>query len=177
MKLRYKVVGVAVLLLTLRSCFLSDVLPPKDALTLKPNEQAKVTLLSNKIVKTKRNIVTGKTDSIIVPNYGHGSTVVVKKDGSVDVKAKEFGLFDNDFGLSTDFRSIGVATELMYWRRLSLLGGSHFINLKDSSLQLNLFVAAGYRLPFAKLNNFSTYVGMDTDRKIIFGLFLRFGSN
>lgn len=176
MKLRYKIVGVAALLLTLRSCFLADLPPNKDALTLRPDEQAKVMLLPNNTVSTKRDKVTGKTTSKVEPNYGHGSMVVVKKDGSVEVKVNKFG-FSNDFGLSTDFRSIGVANEFVYWRRLSVVGGLHFINLKTQQLQLNLFAGVGYRLPWAKLNNLTTYVAIDTDRKIFGGVFLRFGNS
>lgn len=150
---------------------------PMDAVTLKPNEKQKITITPHQIINTREDKLSGKVESTIIPNYGHGTTTVIKKDGSVTVKAKEFGYLENDFGLSTDFRNAGVATELVYWRRLSWLGGTHFINLRDGALKLHLFTAIGYRLPVSKLNNVSIYTGIDTDRKMIFGMYLRFGNS
>lgn len=176
--MRKFIVGAGLLLVVGLGLFYfrpDDVSP--DAVTLKPDEVQKVTITPHQIVNTRKDKLTGEIKVDRKPNYGHGVVTVIKKDGTVTVKAKEFGFFENDFGLSTDFRRIGVATELMYWRRLSWLGGSHFINLKSGKPELHLFTAVGYRLPISKMNNVSLYTGIDTERKVIFGAYLRFGNS
>lgn len=175
MKLRYKIIGAIVLVVIVGSYFRRGKVPT-DAVTLKPNEAGKVTVTPSQIINTQRDKITGETHVTITPNYGHGTTTVVDKNGTVTVKGKEVGV-SNDFGLSLQYDSIGVADEFFYWRRLSLIGGSNFINFRTQKPQLNLWVGVGYRLPFTKLNNLSLYSGIDTARHAIVGLFLRLGNS
>ena len=173
MKLRYKIIGVVALLLTLRSCFAPA---DRQPVVLPDNATAVVRVTPTVITTVTRDKVTGKAVIRADRTFRRGGDVIIRKDGEVEVKPKVFGL-PNDFGLSTDFRSVGVATEFLYYKDLSLLGGSHFINMKTHDLQLNLFVAVGYSLPWPKFNNVVVYTGVDTDRKVTAGLFLRLGAS
>lgn len=181
MNLRDKLTAGALVLLAvgavlwLKGCFSYLKIDPR-ATTLAPNETSKVTITPSTIVHTTRDRLSGETHTEINTNYGHGVTVVTKNDGTTEYRSKDLG-FGNDFALSTDFKAVGVADEFFYYKQLSLVGGSHFINLRDSRLQLNLFVGLGYRLPMAKLNNVSAFVGFDTDRRAMVGLYLRLGNS
>lgn len=176
MKLRYKILGVLVGVGAVVALLLKPDPIPQDATTLKPNENQKITTTTTRIINTKRDPTTGTNIVRTTPNYGHGTTTTIKKDGTTEVTSDQFG-FSEDFGLSTDFRKVGVGVEFIYWRRLSLLGGSHFLDLKKQQPVLNLWVGIGYRLPWAKVNNLSIYTGIDTDKRAFVGLFLRMGSS
>ena len=176
MKLRYKILGVLVGVGAVVALLLKPDPSPQDATTLKPNENQKITTTTTRIINTKRDPTTGTNIVRTTPNYGHGTTTTIKKDGTTEVTSDQFG-FSEDFGLSTDFRKVGVGVEFIYWRRLSLLGGSHFLDLKKQQPVLNLWVGIGYRLPWAKVNNLSIYTGIDTDKRAFVGLFLRMGSS
>lgn len=143
---------------------------PPDAIKLLPNETDKITVTPTTIVVTSRSGI--KT----TPNYHHGGTITRTVDGTVKYRSKDLGS-SKDLGLSTDFRSIGAGIEFLYYKDFSLLGGSHFINMKRGELQLHLYAGVGYRLPIAKFNNVSVFAAFDTDRKVIGGLFLRFGNS
>lgn len=159
----------------IRSCAKPSTIPT-NATNLAPNETSKVTVTPNTIVHTTRDRLNGETHTEIDTNYGHGVTVITKNDGTTEYRSKDLG-FGNDFALSTDFKGIGIADEFFYYKQFSLVGGSHFINLRDSRLQLNLFVGVGYRLPIVKLNNISTFLGFDTDRHAVIGMYLRLGNS
>lgn len=171
MRLRYKVaVVVGGLLVFYKACVYTpeptgpDVLPPNAVavVTLGPSHS---TLIDNTT-----------TGPIVIPNYGHGSTVVVGTDGSVKVKPKTKG-FSFDPGLSTDFHHVAVALELAYWRRLSLLTGINIIDFNSGYPTLGAYAGIGYRMPWRKVNNLSAYVGFDTDSRIRTGIFWRFGNS
>lgn len=112
------------------------------------------------------------TGPIVVPNYGHGVTVVVKPDGKVVVKPKTRG-WTFDAGLAYSSRNrLSLVCELGYWRRLGWLAG-----VTVYPLYPNAYTAIGYRLPWTKVNNLSVYGGIDTDLKPVFGIFWRFGNS
>lgn len=175
MSFRYKCLTALLVALVLsivaKGCLHRD----PTTITIPSDANAVVKVTPNGTTTATRDS-TGKTLLHITADYGHGSTVVVKKDGTVDVKPKTFGI-PNDLGLSTDFRAVGVANEFAYYKRCSVLGGSHFINLKTKELQFNLFIGIGYRLEWKKVNNVTLYTGVDTDKRIFAGLFLRVGND
>lgn len=112
------------------------------------------------------------TTPIVVPNYGHGQTVVVKPGGQVIVKPKQIG-WSFDPGLSFDTRNrLSLSCEIAYWRRLGWLAG-----VTMYPIQLSAYTAVSYRLPWAKVNNLSMYGGIDTDLRPVFGIFWRFGNS
>lgn len=181
MKLRDQLTAGALILFTLGAVLVykgwyKALIIDAKAPDLAYNETSKVTVTPSTIVHTTRDRLSGETHTKINTNYGHGYTVTTRTDGTTIVRSKDLG-FGNDFALSTDFKSIGIADEFFYYKSLSLVGGSHFISLRDSRLQMNLFVGLGYRLPVAKLNNVSAFVGFDTDRRAVLGLYLRLGNS
>lgn len=171
MKLRYKIASAVVGLLALAFFVKRGLL--KDTITIPRGGEGTIVTTPNKITSVVKK--GGETVRKTVPNYGHGTTINVK-NGEVKVTPNSFGL-PNDFGLTTTFRTIGVGTEFLYYKRLSILGGSQFLNLKTQRPQLNLWVGVGYRLPWAKLNNISIYSGINTDKEATAGLFLRLGNS
>ncbi len=148
---------------------------PSPTITLAPDATHHTVVGPTRIETLER--VKG-TDEVVrkdVVNYHHGVEFEVKKDGSIKVIQNTQG-FSNDFGLTLGWKNIGVGNEFFYWRNISVLGGSQFINLSTQRLQLNLWVGVGYRFSHPKFNNVSVYGGFDTDRHVIGGLFLRLGS-
>lgn len=148
---------------------------PTLRVELKDTEKVKTVISPSRIESLERTR-DGTVRHTAEPNYHHGTEVVVNKDGSTKVLQKTRG-FSNDFGLSLAWRSIGVANEFVYYKNLSVLGGSQFINLKTQRPQLNLWLGIGYRLTPKKFNNVSVYTGIDTDRRVTVGLFLRLGNS
>ena len=148
---------------------------PGSTITLSPNDQHKTRISPHKIESVTRTN-DGKIKRVTQPYYGHGGDVIVKKNGSVKVIQKTMG-FSNDFGVTLQHQSVGVANEFFYYKRLSVLGGSQFIDIRNGNLQLNLWVGLGYRFAHRKFSNLSVYTGFDTDRRVIAGLFLRLGNS
>lgn len=123
-------------------------------------------------IESSRTGITTSQDQTNVVNYGHGVVVTVKPNGKVDVKAKTIG-WTFDAGLAYSNRNrLSLACELGYWRRLGWLVG---VNLYP--LYPNAWTALAYRVQWRKLNNMSLYAGIDTDTKIVTGIFWRFGNS
>lgn len=175
MKLRYKI-GLAVLAVVLvKGCLMEPRFDP-TRVTLKPDEQVRIDIRPGSNTKQQRVGNTDKTTLTFIPDYGHGYVVTQPTGKPVEIKPRQIG-FPLDIGLSTDFRRVGVAVEFFYFRRLDLIGGTHFADTRYHNLEFNLYVAAGYRIPWRKLSNLSVFIGVDTNRKVIGGVFHRFGNS
>jgi len=112
------------------------------------------------------------TTPIVLPNYGHGETVVVKPNGKVEAKVKTYG-WTFDAGLAYSNRNrLSIVCELGFYRRLGWLTGVNVYPLAP-----NAWTALSYRLPWKRVNNFSLYGGIDTDAKFVTGVFWRFGNS
>jgi len=144
-------------------------------LVLKADEKLHGVVTGSQIETLERVAGTDEVVHKVEPNYHHGVDIIQSKDGSVKLVQKTVG-FDSGFGLSTDFKRIGVGMEPFYYKNFHALVGCHFVNLHTGRLDLDLYVALAYRLPYQRLNNVSIYGGYDTDKHIIGGLYLRFGS-
>lgn len=183
MRLRYKLLAVLSLLFVARSCGRHSAAPLLNSspelphIVIPPSAQAVIESHPGLIVVAKRSpTIPVHTTVTAVPEWGHGSTTIVSKSGDVQVKPRQFGV-PFDFGVSSDFQSLGVGTEVMYWKQLDIIGGVHFIDLRSSRLVFDAYVAIGYRLPYKKLSNLSVFAGVDTERHAIIGLFLRLGNS
>lgn len=156
-------VGITSLFL-LRYCDRDRVVPSGS--TLPPNTSAVVN-----IGTSRTGIITNQEQTNVV-TYGHGSTVVVKPNGTVTVKPKTIG-WSFDAGLAYSNRNrLSIACELGYWRRLGWLAGVTLYPLAP-----NAWTAVAYRIQWRKLNNMSLYAGVDTDARFVSGLFWRFGNS
>jgi hypothetical protein len=133
---------------------------------LPTNVTAVVTVKPSGIVtQTHQNTTTQTT-------YNHGTIITVKPDGKVDVKPRTKGwVFDAGLAYSQRNR-LYITCELAFWRRLGWLVG---VNLYP--LYPNAFTAISYRIQWRKLSNFSLYSGIDTDTKLVTGIFWRFGNS
>ena len=165
---------IGIVLLLAKGCRQAAMLP-STVLTLAPNEDAHTRVGGAQIETLERTEDGKEIERIIEPNYHHGVDFEIKKDGTINTVVKTHG-FSTAFGLSTDFYRIGGAWEPYFWHDFHGLIGFHFFNLRTDKLNLNAYGALAYRLPFTAVNNFSTYIGYDTDRHIVGGVFLRFGS-
>ncbi len=149
---------------------------PSTALTLKEDEKLHVRVGPSHIESLERTVDGKETVRKDEPNYHHGTEIVVKEDGSMKVIQKTQG-FSKDFGLSITPYTIGMAHELYYYKDLSILAGSQFINLRTKQPWIHFWMGLGYRIPYPMLNNVSVYTGFDTERKVIVGIFLRLGNS
>lgn len=132
-----------------------------------PNNTTAIVTLgpSNTVTQTHQNTTTQI-------DYHHGVQVIVENSGKVTVKPKTIGwTFDGGLAYSQRNR-LYIGCELAYWRRLGWLVGVNFYPLYP-----NAFTAVSYRLQWRKVNNFSLYVGLDTDTKTVVGIFWRFGNS
>jgi hypothetical protein len=145
-------------------------------LTLKDDERIHTRVDGARIESLERVVGSSEIVHTDVPNYHHGFDITILKDGSTKVIQKTHG-FSSDFGLSTDFKRIGVAWEPYYYKDFHALLGAHFIKLGNAELDLDGYVALAYRLPYQKVNNVSLYGGYDTYNHIIGGVFVRLGSS
>lgn len=176
MKLRYKLIGLAgVVVVIFLSLWEPTPTIPTTATTLRSDEVLKVTTTPSTTVIAKRTD-GGKVAIKNVPNYGHGSVVTYKENREVESRPIYKG-FSYDIGLTVDTKAIGIGEEFYFYKRFGLIAGSNFYDFKERTMRLHLFGAAGYRIPYEKLNNISVYIGYDTDSKIRGGLFLRFGNS
>lgn len=176
--LAVEIVAVLGLFFWFRGCETADPVPSKpSSLSVKLPKDTDVLIVTkpSKIVVARRN--PDATVSVTEVNeYGHGSKTEVKHNGEVVVKPITYG-WSNDIGLSIGHDSIGVGHEFFYWRRLTVMGSSNFINFKTGELQLDLALGIGYRLPIRKLNNLSIFTSVNTEGKVVTRLFVRFGNS
>jgi len=149
---------------------------PSTDLVLTPDQVSHIRIVGARIETLERLEGTNKITHKVESNYHHGVDIVETKDGKLEVIVKTHG-FSDEFGVSTDFYRIGVAMEPYFYKDFHALIGCHFINLHTGRLDMDLYIALAYRIPYEKLNNISVYGGYDTDKHIISGMYLRFGSN
>ena len=109
------------------------------------------------------------------PDFGHG--YVIKKVGTkTTIAPKVYGM-PFDIGLSVAVGSglqLYLTTEIFYYRHFELLagvGGQYNLNRPIA------MTAFGYRLPWKRVDNLSVFTGVNTQKAIIAGLYIRFGSN
>ena len=109
------------------------------------------------------------------PDYGHGYQI--KKVGTKTIITPKVYGMPFDIGLSAAVGSgfqLYLTTEIFYYRHFELLagvGGQYNLNRPVA------MGALGYRLPWQRLNNISVFVGVNTEKNILAGVYLRFGSN
>jgi hypothetical protein len=112
------------------------------------------------------------------PNFGHGYTLKQSSGfkHTLIITPKAIG-FPFDIGLSIAIGSgiqLYLTTEMFYYRHFELLaglGGQYHLNRPVA------MAALGYRLPWQRVDNISLFTGINTEKAIIAGLYLRFGSN
>lgn len=149
---------------------------PTMDVKLGANDNTKVVVNPGKIETIERKHGTDEIVYRTQPDYGHGVEILVPIEGDVKVLPKTRG-FSNDFGVTWQPKSVGVANEFFWYKQLSVLGGSQFIDIRNGDLRVNLWVGLGYRFSHKKLSNLSVYTNIDTDRRVNVGLFLRMGNS
>jgi len=112
------------------------------------------------------------------PDFGHGYTIKQSSGPkkTVTITPKVSG-FPFDIGLSAAVgkgTQLYLTTEIFYYRHFELLagiGGQYNLNRPVAMTGL------GYRLPWKRVDNISVFTGVNTEKNIIAGVYLRFGSN
>ncbi len=172
----YIIVGLAIALglLVSKGCR-QDAMRPNPSLRLSPNEKVRLEVRGAQIESYARLEGIDKIEHKLEANYHHGINIIEMKDGTTNIVVKSHG-FGDDFGVSTDFIRIGVAIEPYFYKDFHALLGLQFINLHNGQLDLDFYGALAYRIPYNHFNNLSVWCGYDTNKHIIGGIFLRFGS-
>lgn len=118
-------------------------------------------------------------DALKLPDYGHGNIIITKRVGNrtvTTISPKVTG-FPLDFGVSGAIggnkTELYLTTELFYYRHMEVLIGG---GLTYPVIRPRVMLGLGYRLPWKRVDNLSTFVAYNMQYPIV-GLYARFGSN
>lgn len=138
--------------------------------TVPMHTDVKIKSTSSRVIVTLPN-----SERLIVPNYGHGIEVVRRGDVlTYKPITHGWGLTP---GFSTDLQRVGLSVEIGFYKRLSLIAGSNFFNLRTQQWDVRFHGGIAYRLPWGMVDNISIYSGISSTKEITGGVFVRFGGS